>query len=58
MMTKWQVFRRVTDGYEEWDADQEGEVFDTEAEADRRASELDSTIPQSWGWHGARAVDD
>ena len=57
-MSKWQVFRRVTDGFETWDVDQEGEVFDTEAEADRRANELDLTIPQSWGWHSVRAVDE
>ena len=56
-MTKWQVFFRTTDGFETWDMDQEGEVFDTEAEADRRADELDRTVPSDWGWHGVRAVD-
>lgn len=54
----WQVVLVINDGNECWEQPIDGEVFDTESEADRRADELDKTIPPSWGWHGVRAVDD
>lgn len=57
-VVKWQVFRRVSEGLETWDVDQEGEVFDNDVDAYKRADELDASIPQSWGWHGVRAIDE
>lgn len=38
----WQVFLKVRDYEDTWEVAQEGEVFATEAEADRRAEELDA----------------
>jgi hypothetical protein len=39
----WQVFLEVRDYEDTWYVPQEGEVFATEAEADRRAAELDGS---------------
>lgn len=41
----WQVFKKVSDGWESWDQLQEGEVFDTEEAAEKRVVEMEAFNP-------------
>ena len=53
---QWQVVLVVNDGYETWKQPIDGEVFDTEQEADSRAAELDQCRNFPGEYHTTRAV--
>lgn len=54
----WQVFQKVSDGYELWEQEVQGEIFATEDQAEARVAELDGRSPTLSGdYHFAREVD-
>lgn len=58
-MTKWQVFRKEGDSWETWDVEVQGEVFDSEEDAHRRADEMDAGLaPEGWGYHFVKQVEE
>jgi len=54
--TQWQVVLVVNDGYETWKQPIDGEVFNTEQEAENRAAELDQCWNFPGEYHTTRAV--
>lgn len=52
----WQVFQKVSDGYESWEVEMPGEQFDTEEAAEHRAAELEQYNPWPHEYYFVREV--